>query len=269
MNPLSAKKSLGQHWLFDQATLKKIVAAGEITKKDTVLEIGPGRGSLTKLLLKQAKIVIAVEKDRQLAARLTRSDLVQDRILHKKLEVVGGDILQFDLGRLPKGYKVVANIPYYLTSKLLRRLLEDINPPSVMALLVQKEVAERIVARPGQMSVLAVSVQYYGTAEIVGMVPKELFKPAPKVDSAIIKIKRRVALPHSPADSKKFFRLVKAGFGERRKQLKNSLAGGLRLSLDQAVNNLRSAGINPAVRAQELSLADWRNLYQQIAETID
>ena len=149
------RKSLGQHWLFDQKALNTVVSAAEIAPKDTVIEVGPGLGTLTELLLQKAKKVIAVEKDGVLAGDLER------KLPAENLEVIAGDILEFDFRQLPPGYKVAANIPYYITSKLLRVLLENPNPPSIMSLLVQKEVAERIAAGPGRMSVLAVSIQYF------------------------------------------------------------------------------------------------------------
>lgn len=250
-----AKKSLGQHWLNDAASLAAVVAAGEIEPEDTVLEIGPGHGSLTRQLSAVAKRVVAVEADSELAARLARE------LTDSNVEVAAADIRDFDLRQLPAGYKVVANIPYYLTSRLMRMLLEAAKPPALIALLVQQEVAQRITARPGAMSVLAVSVQYYGQARILGYVAKEKFQPAPKVDSAILQIKRREK-PAFATEPKALFRLIKAGFGERRKQLKNSLAGGLRLAPSEAADLLKRAGIASSARAQELSLSDWQKLYE-------
>lgn len=256
---MQPKKSLGQHWLFDEEALRAVADAGEITGSDTVVEVGPGLGSLTRLLCERAGRVIAVEADPVLASNL-HNELRRGRTSAQKLEVVEGDILQFDFNGLPAGYKVVANIPYYITSNLLRQLLESDNPPTVMALLLQAEVADRVTASPGDMSVLAFSVQYYAEARKFRTVPKELFDPVPKVDSAILQLKKRPQ-PYFPADKKKLFRLVKAGFGERRKQLRNSLAGGLRLDKDQTLSLLATAGISPDSRAQELSLKDWGALY--------
>ena len=245
---------LGQHWLFDQPSLKAIVDAADISRRDTVLEVGPGLGSLTELLVARAKQVIAVEKDEGLVADLKL------RLAADNLEVVNDDILQYDLRQLPTGYKVVANIPYYLTSKLIQILLESPNQPQSMALLVQKEVAERVTAVPGQMSVLAISVQFYAVAQMGQVVPKSLFKPPPKVDSALLQIKPR-SKPAFEADPKRFFRLVKAGFSARRKQLKNSLAGGLQISVGKSLELLNNARLNATIRAQELSLEDWKHLY--------
>ena len=174
--------------------------------------------------------------------------------------MVEGDILKFDLTALPAGYKVVANIPYYLTGNLLKMLCESPNPPSKMALLVQKEVAERLAAEPGQMSLLAVSVQLYYEVEIGTVVPARLFSPPPKVDSQIVALARRQKPLFENLDYKLFFRLVKAGFSGKRKKLRGSLSAGLRISKDQADGLLNQAGIDGNLRAQNLSLADWNRL---------
>lgn len=249
-----APRALGQHWLYDRESLQQVVAAGEVEPDDTVLEIGPGHGTLTKLLAPIAKEVVAVEADPELVARL------EAEITDSNVAVVHQDIREFNLHTLPRGYKVVANIPYYLTSKLLRMFLENDNPPAVMALLVQQEVADRITAAPGAMSVLALSVQFYGTPLILGTVSRDKFQPPPQVDSAILQIKRRPR-PAFDADPQQLFRLIKAGFGERRKQLKNALAGGLRMESEEVATLLEQADIKPAARAQELSLEEWEKLY--------
>lgn len=248
------KKSLGQHWLHDKAVLQRMVSAGEITENDTVLEVGPGQGTLTEYVCAAAREVIAVETDEELAGQLP------ERIALDNLSVVTGDILTYDFTRLPKGYKMVGNIPYYLTSRLLRVTYDGNNPPVVASLLVQKEVAERVAALPGDMSLLAVSVQYFAEPVMLDVVPKELFIPVPQVDSAILQIRLRPK-PYFPADTETFFRLVKAGFGERRKKLTNALSGGLRIDKQQAVDILQEAGIGTEVRAQELSLDQWQMLY--------
>ena len=207
------KKSLGQHWLNDEVTLNEIAATAEVGPDDIVLEIGPGLGSLTKILVGQARRVVAVELDEKLAKDLA------DRLPVSNLEIVSADILKFDLTSLPPDYKVVANIPYYLTSNLIRTLSESSNPPLVMVLLVQKEVAERIAAGPGQMSLLSVSVQLYYEPRLGLKVRAELFDPPPKVDSQVVLLTRR-QLPLFPdLDTKLFFKLVKAGFSERRTKL--------------------------------------------------
>lgn len=258
MNLPDTKKSLGQHWLNDPATLEDICDAAELTPEDTVLEIGPGPGTLTKYLTEQAKQVVAVEFDSALAAALP------GRVPVSNLEVVHHDILTFDLTQLPADYKVVANIPYYLTSNLLRVLSESSNPPQTIVLLIQKEVAERVAAKPGQMSLLSVSVQLYYEAKLSVLVPAALFTPPPKVDSQVLVLTRR-AMPLFPdLDSKQFFRVVKAGYAARRKTLLNSLAAGLRLGKSEVEQILAEAGLQPMVRPQELSLEQW----QQLAEAV-
>ena len=253
---LKASKGLGQHFLVDRTSLEAVLAAGELKAEDTVLEIGPGLGVMTTPLTQLVKQVVAVEQDPALAQLLER-----DRPAN--LRVVAGDIMQFDLGSLPPNYKVVANIPYYLTSALLRRLLEAENPPELMALLIQKEVAQRVVAGPGKMSTLAVSVQYYGQPELLQLVSRQLFWPPPKVDSAILQVRVRPE-PAFAADRDKLFRVVKAGFGERRKMLKNSLAGGLNMSIELAAKLIKQAGLPANARAQELGLPEWERLYQAV-----
>lgn len=254
---LKAQKSLGQHFLVDRESLEQIVEAGNLFASDTVLEVGPGLGVLTQELSKRAGKVIAVEQDRTLAELLERQKL-------KNVEVEQADIRQYDLGKLPPGYKVVSNIPYYLTSFLIQFLLESSNPPSLMVLLIQKEVAERITAKPGNLSILALSVQYYAEAQIAGLVGRDKFWPPPQVDSAILKVRMRPN-PAFEADRGKLFRLVHAGFGEKRKQLKNSLAGGLGIEAEKSLALLKSADIDPTLRAEALAISDWQRLYEQAA----
>ena len=252
------KKSLGQHWLNDPDSLEAMCQAADITPDDTVLEIGPGLGTLTQLLVLRAREVIAVEFDESLANSLPT------RIQASNLRVETQDILRFDLTKLPKDYKVVANIPYYLTSNLLRVLSESANPPAQMALLVQKEVAERVCAHPRAMSLLSVSVQLYYQASLGEVVPRVLFTPPPKVDSQVLKLTRREQPLFPDLDTKKFFQVVKAGFANRRKTLLNSLAGGLHLSKEATADIITRAGLSPASRAQELSLEDWYALYREV-----
>jgi 16S rRNA (adenine1518-N6/adenine1519-N6)-dimethyltransferase len=249
---IKPNKSLGQHFLVDRASLEAIVDAAAVTRKDTVLEIGPGLGVMTRPLTRLAAKVIAVETDRTLAELLQRD-------APDNLEVQVIDIMKFNVSQLPPGYKVIANIPYYLTSKIFRLLMDGPSRPSVMSVLVQKEVAERIVARPGQLSILALSIQYYGHPEIVRIVERHKFWPPPEVDSAVL----RVVLngPAFPADEDLLFRLIKAGFGEKRKQLKNSLSGGLNLTPELAASMIQRAGLPPMARAQELNLGSWQKLY--------
>ena len=252
------KKNLGQHWLDDVEALEAIVEYADIKTTDTVLEIGPGLGSLTGYLTRQAKHVIAVELDEELAATLA------GRVDANNLRVVQADILHFNLVDLPTAYKVVANIPYYLTSNLLRYLSESLNPPRMMVLLVQEEVAQRICARPGQMSLLSVSVQLYYDARLGIVIPAELFNPPPKVDSQVVILTRHAKPLFHELDTKKFFRLVKAGFSERRKKLRSSLSGGLGISKEQADRLLSSSNVDGDQRAQQLGLADWHKLYKNL-----
>jgi 16S rRNA (adenine1518-N6/adenine1519-N6)-dimethyltransferase len=249
------KKSLGQHWLNDPASLKAMCDAAEITTEDTVLEIGPGLGTLTKLLVEQAREVVAVEFDEYLAKMLPQ------RIQSSSLTVKQQDILSFDYTSLPADYKVVANIPYYLTSNLIRVLSETSNQPSVAVLLIQKEVAERVAAQPGAMSLLSVTAQFYWQTGVGPIIPAELFTPPPKVDSQILILERRPEPLFPDVDTTRFFRLVKAGFSERRKMLRSSLSGGMHISKPDAESLLKKAGIDPNLRAQALSLEDWHKLY--------
>jgi len=235
-----------------------VIEAAGVEANDTVLEIGPGLGTLTELLVGRAGQVIAVEFDEALARQLPQ------RLPAANLQVIYQDILKLDLTQLPPDYIVVANIPYYLTSNLLRVLSESPNPPRVMSLLVQKEVAERIAAGPGQMSLLAISVQLYYQPKLHQIVPAELFTPPPKVDSQIISLVRHSSPLFPDLDNKAFFHLVKAGFAGRRKKLRSSLAAGLRLDKPAVDLLLQRAGINGDLRAQELSLQDWYRLSQKI-----
>lgn len=230
--------------------------AADIQDGDTVLEIGPGLGTLTELLVERADRVIAVEFDQKLALELPR------RVPDSNLTVVHQDILRFDLTTLPAGYKVVANIPYYLTSNLIRVLSESTNPPAQVALLVQKEVAERVAAAPGDMSLLSVTAQYYWEVGLGDVVPARLFTPPPKVDSQILALKHRSLPLFVDTDARSFFRLVKAGFSNRRKTLLNSLSGGLQLEKPAVHTLLESAVITPTARPQELSLEQWHALYK-------
>lgn len=252
--PLPAKKSLGQHWLDDIESLNAICELADVQPSQTVLEIGPGHGSLTEQLLVRGANVVAVEFDNELVPKLEAKFAGQDLIIKNQ------DILTFDLTGLPADYKVVANIPYYLTSNLIRVLCESANPPSQITLLVQKEVAERLCAVPGEMSVLAVAAQLYYHCEIGPIVEADKFSPPPKVDSQIVNM---LSLPEpliNREDSKAFFRLVKAGFSNRRKTLLNSLSGGLQLTKDEIQDALLQTNIDPTARAQELSLEDWLKL---------
>lgn len=257
------KKSLGQHWLHDLDSLHAMCDAAHIGPDDTVLEIGPGLGTLTIELAERAKRVVAVEFDPDLAHELPT------RVPAKNVEVIHHDILTFDLTKLPANYKVAANVPYYITSKIVRLLLESQNPPSEIALLVQKEVAERIAAKPGDMSILAVSAQLYAEATLGPLVPANLFTPPPKVDSQIIALRRREQPLFSDVELSDFFRVVRAGFGEKRKTLRNSLSGGLHMEKPAVEQLLAEASVSSQARAEQLALDDWHRLtktYLQLKE---
>jgi 16S rRNA (adenine1518-N6/adenine1519-N6)-dimethyltransferase len=253
---VAPRKSLGQHWLHDENILEQIVESGDIKPGDTVLEIGPGLGTLTVKLLAKANKVIAVEIDESLATKLAQT-LTQDN-----LEIINQDILGFDLDSLPKGYKVVANIPYYITSKIVKFLMSAQNRPDVVVLLTQKEVAERIAAKPGKMSILAVSTQIFAEPDLGVVVLPEMFTPPPKVDSQVVILHTRSKPLLSDENMKAFFRVVKAGFSAKRKKLRTSLAGGLRMSKPEAERLLEAANIDPNARAETLSMSDWTRLSQ-------
>lgn len=248
------KKSLGQHWLHDRLVLEHIADCADINETDTVLEIGPGLGTLTSELLRRAKKVIAVEFDAELARKLPA------QFPGKNLEVVNQDILSFDLSQLPSGYKVVANVPYYITSKIVQLLMTSSNKPAGAVLLVQKEVAERIAATAGDMSILAISAQLFAKASLGDVVPANLFTPPPKVDSQVIILRTRDAPLVAMDDEKQFFRVVKAGFSAKRKKLRSSLSGGLGISKQEVEIVLQKADISPDVRAQDLTLNEWKKL---------
>ncbi len=251
------KKSLGQHWLKDPEVLADIAEAAELTGDDVVLEIGPGLGTLTSRLLARANSVTAVEFDADLARKLP------GQFPGKKLNVVNQDILQFDLNQLPKNYKVVANVPYYITSKIVEKLMTAENKPSIAALLVQKEVAERIAAEAGDMSILAVSVQVFAEAELDIEVPRQFFTPPPKVDSQVVVLRTRNNPLIAPEDQRDFFRIVKAGFSAKRKKLRSSLSGGLGINKGSVEDLLKNANISPDARAEDLAIEDWKRLLKE------
>lgn len=255
----ATKKDLGQHWLEDQSSLAAIISLADLKPTDIVLEIGPGLGYLTEALVKQAKKVLAVEIDNDLLKGLT------DRFAsNPNISIINQDIRRFNLRQLPAGYKVVANIPYYLTSYLVRLLSESVNPPSLVVLLLQREVAQRLAAQPGQMSILGVITQAYWAVELGRVVPRALFIPPPEVDSQIVKLSRRDVELLPAGLQKEFLRTVKIGFSQRRKTLSNSFSGGLHIPKVQAESYLLKANINPSRRAQELDLEDWQNLTKAI-----
>lgn len=248
------KKSLGQHWLKDRDVLANIAEEAHITAEDTVLEIGPGLGTLTSELLRRAKNVVAVELDGELASKLPK------QFPGKALEVVNQDILSFDLRTLPKNYVVVANVPYYITSKIVKALTTATNKPRTIVLLIQKEVAVRMAAEPGEMSILAVSAQMYAHVRLGEVVPAHLFTPPPKVDSQVVILQMRDEPFVEPEHEKAFFRMVKAGFIAKRKKLRSSLASGLHISKPEAEALVTKHGISPDSRAEDLTLQNWLDL---------
>lgn len=254
MDNVKTKKSLGQHWLHDEISLDAMCEMAGVGPGDNVVEIGPGLGTLTKKLLERGAHVTAIEFDDELARDLAT------RVPSKELDVINQDILKINFAQFSTGYKVVANIPYYLTSNLIRVLSESSNPPASATLLIQKEVAERLCAGPGDMSMLSVSAQMYFICSLGPIVPAELFTPPPKVDSQIVHLQRRDQPLFEDLSEKDLFRVVKAGYSNRRKTLHNSLSAGLQISKDDAKSLLESANINPSARPQELSLEQWISL---------
>ena len=260
-NQIWAKRTMGQNFLVDEQALAQIVAAADIQSTDTIVEIGPGLGVLTAELSKRAGKVIAIEKDDKFA------DVLKTQYLNSNVEIVHQDALNFEpntYGLIAESYKLVANIPYNITSLIIRKFLEEEDKPEMMILLVQKEVAERIIAEPGDMSLLAVSVQFYAEVKIVAIVPKESFFPIPKVDSAIIKLK--VKSQKHKVQSREFFRIVKFGFAAKRKTLENNLSAGMHIKKDDARDIIKKAGFEAKIRAEDLSVEDWIRLFEIIKE---
>jgi 16S rRNA (adenine1518-N6/adenine1519-N6)-dimethyltransferase len=248
-------KDLGQHFLIEEKYLDQIMDAAAPLEGKTALEIGPGLGVLTKKLSKEASQVVAIEVDGRMVSILKTVCLNCTNLTVKEM-----DVRHYDPAQLGE-YKIVANLPYYLTSHIIRKFLEEKNKPEEMVILVQKEVADRICAKPNRMSTLSVSVQFYGAPEMIGVVPREAFYPTPQVSSAIVKIKTYKTPLFSDVNTEKFFRLVKAGFGEKRKQLVNSLAT-LGYDKEELRLFLKKVNINPERRAETLTLAEWRNIYK-------
>lgn len=251
------KKSLGQNFLHDPQALEKIADAAELMPEDTVLEIGPGTGALTAVLAQRVRRVVAVELDRRLEPimRLTLAP-------YGNVEVIFDDILNVNLPELldNQPYVVVANVPYYITSAIIRLLLELPHAPRRLVLTMQLEVAERLIAKPGDMTLLSVSAQFYAKPKIVTRFNKAVFYPRPDVDSAVARLEVYDRPPVDVPNADIFFRVVKAGFGQKRKQLKNSVAEGLHIDAEAAAALLEAAGIDPKRRAETLSLPEWAAL---------
>src|SRR3989338_3787377 len=261
---LFPKKSLGQNFLINQGILDKIIQAVEVEPEDIIIEVGPGTGNLTEKLAKKADQVIAIEKDRRLI------ELLKEKFKDSNIEIVEGDALEVDIGNLllssislaygrKVNYKVVGNIPYYITSNLLRTIFEKWPKPKLIVLTVQKEVAKRIVAKPPDMNLLALSVQLYSSPEIIGYVSKGSFRPMPKVDSAIIKLTPH-ATQHAIEETERFFKLIKAGFSGKRKQLMNNLVKNFGIMRENLLKIFEKTGLEPDIRAENLSLNQWIEL---------
>jgi 16S rRNA (adenine1518-N6/adenine1519-N6)-dimethyltransferase len=254
---LRPDKRLGQNFLVDPAGLERVMRAADLGPSDTVLEIGAGVGTLTARLAREVRQVLAVELDARLIPPLTE---VVGRLAN--VRVIQADILRLDLAPLIRGepFRVVANVPYQITSHLLRRLMEMPDGPDRVVLTLQAEVVDRVVATAGEMSLLALSVQVYGAARRMAGIPAGAFFPAPRVDSAVLRIDRHLR-PLIPAELlPAFFRLARAGFQQRRKQLRNALASGLGQPAESVARTLVRASIRPEARAQELSFEDWERL---------
>jgi len=251
------EKRLGQNFLIDHQALDQVVSAAELGGDDTVLEVGAGLGTLTRQLARRVRRVIAVEYDRRLEPIL-RETIGRD----PRIEIVIGDILRIDLRRLmgDAPYAVVANIPYQITSHLIRLMLEAESPPRRMVLTVQREVAERILAMPGDMNLLALGVQAYGGARIMARLTAASFYPSPRVDSAVLRIDLRQPARLTPETARAVFRLARAGFAQPRKKLRNAMAAGLHLAPAEVEQSLRRLDVSPDDRAEDLSLDDWERL---------
>ncbi len=260
-------KSFGQNFLIDRSVLMRIVEAAEITASDSILEVGAGTGVLTRELAQRAQRVIAVELERDMLALLAKTTQ-----RYANVELLARNLLFLNpvdvFGNAP--YKLVANLPYYITAPTFRHFLESENPPQCIVVMVQQEVAQRIVAAPGDMSLLAVSIQFYGRPRIIEQVPASAFYPAPKVDSAILRIDvnpQHALNPQTPLtieERDRFFRVVQAGFSEKRKQVHNSLSRGLHRKDEDVRAWLATANIDPSRRAETLSIEEWLQVWQAI-----
>ena len=255
---LEPKKSLGQNFLFDENVLARIVAAADLQPGDEVLEIGPGLGALTRRLAQKAERVVAVELDGRFLPIL-QAELAE----YDNVTLIHGDILEQNPAQLfTRPYKVVANVPYYITGAILRHLLSAAHKPSLLVMTVQKEVAERVTAVPPNMSLLAVSAQFYGRVQRLAAIKAGAFWPRPDVDSAVIRLDLREKRPLPLNEEAAFFRLVRAGFSQKRKQLKNNLRQ-LGLGKEEITAILEAAGVDGRRRAQTLTLAEWVAIYRQ------
>jgi 16S rRNA (adenine1518-N6/adenine1519-N6)-dimethyltransferase len=272
---LRARKSLGQHFLINSGVLNKITDAADLKSSDIVIEVGPGPGVLTAELIKKAGYVIAVEVDRAMVELLKETFYYADNlslITGDILETEPLDLIQHEKDRFPADlktatkYKLVANLPYYITQPIIRHFCEAAVKPQSLVIMVQKEVAKNIVAQPGDLSIMAISVQFYGKPHIVDYVPSSNFYPAPKVDSAILKIDMYEKPIVDVTSEQNFFRIVKAGFCAARKQVANAISQGLDIPKPEVISLMQTAGVNPQKRAETLTLHEWANLEKVFAE---
>ncbi len=260
---LRPKKSLGQHFLRDEKYLDIMLDAAEITPGDCVLEIGPGKGALTKALANRNANVVSIEIDERMTEYL-RSEFADD----DNVSIIEGDVLELDpaevalshCGQAVTTYKLAADLPYYITSAILRHVLEAELKPTIAAVMVQREVAERICAKPDNMSVLAVSVQYYAEPSLIEIIPASAFYPQPKVDSAILRLDILPQPAVGDVPTERFFTVVRAGFAQRRKQITNSLSASLGRPKDEVRETLVAHGIEPRRRAETFTLDEWRTI---------
>lgn len=260
MKKVVAKKSLGQNFLKDEEIIEGIFAVAEAQASDWVLEVGPGTGALTYKLAPRVEKLLAIELDRELASRLQKSFIDS-----KNVSILEGNVLDINLEELLRTsgfanhpYKIIANIPYYITAPIIRTLLSLQSQPQSLTLMVQREVADRLAAQPGSMSLLSLMAQYYASVEKKLFVPKEAFEPVPKVDSAVILIVPR--RPYDPEHDRQVFRLARAGFAARRKTLANNLATSLHLPRETVEVALETLGVRKDIRAQALSVEQWERL---------
>jgi 16S rRNA (adenine1518-N6/adenine1519-N6)-dimethyltransferase len=272
---VKARKRWGQHFLVNSGVLKTISGAAHLSADDLVIEVGPGMGILTRKLVEQAGYVIAVELDSIMVEMLqeTLSPSSKFSLINRDiLEVEPAELIQQEKARFPPSiqnpqhYKLVANLPYYITQPIIRHFCESKLKPQMMVIMVQKEVAKNIVARPGELSILAISVQFYGKPEIVDYVPAGNFYPVPRVDSAILKIEMYPAPVVPVTDQSHFFKVVRAGFSAPRKQVANSLARGLDIPKAEVLSLMQTANVAPQKRAEDLTLEEWAHLEKIFGE---
>lgn len=266
---LVARKRLGQHFLVDQEVLGKILAASEVSSRDLIIEVGPGLGILTVELARRARTVVAVELDDNLAALLKETLVGLDnvRIINRDILDVEPDELLREAAEASSHYRVIANLPYYITAPVFRHFLEAKIKPESMVVMVQKEVAQNIIAKPGDLTLLALSIQFYAEPKLVTYVPANSFYPPPKIDSAVLRLEIRPRPKVDVGDPDRFFGLIRAGFSARRKQLLNSLSGGLGKTREEISAILEHANIDPKRRAEMLSLEEWADLWRVYDKT--